>query len=99
MKKTLIYIYSSLNNEPLVKNSGGNYQVKYLQVGDRIQIQPQNLSKSRQYLAHATGEITAIKGNKASVLLDEPAKNYKRHTVKIDLCSLILICSRESEDF
>jgi hypothetical protein len=84
----------------LVKSSLGKYQVGSLQVGDRVVIQPQNLSQRRQYLAHATGEIKSITATKASVLLDEPAnKAYKPHTVKVDLCSLIWICSRESEDF
>ena len=70
-------------------------------VGDRITIQPDNLSPRRQYLAHATGEITAIKGNKASVLLDEPSnKSYKSQTIKIDLCSLKLISAQGSgQDF
>jgi hypothetical protein len=60
-------------------------------VGSRIAIQPQNLSPRRQYLANATGEITAIKGNKASVLLDG---SNKRRTIKIDLCSLRLISAQ-----
>jgi hypothetical protein len=63
-------------------------------VGSRVAIQPENLSKSRQYLANATGEIIAIKGNKASVLLDKP---NKRRTVKIDLCSLRLTSAQEWE--
>jgi hypothetical protein len=86
-----------------VKSSTGNYQVGSLQVGiaclcvgDRIQIQSDNLSARRQYLANATGEIKAIKGNKASVLLDG---SNKRRTIQIDLCSLIWISSQESEDF
>jgi hypothetical protein len=96
----------------LVKSPGGSYKVGSLDdssfkvgvacfsVGDRVAIQPDNLSPRRQYLAHATGEITSITRTKASVLLDEPAnKAYKPHTVKVDLCSLIWISSRESEDF
>lgn len=87
----------------LVKSSGGNYQTRNdspLKVGDRVVIQPENLSQRRQYLAHAIGEIKSITGTKASVLLDEPANQaYKPHTVKVDLCSLIWISSRESEDF
>lgn len=82
----------------VVKSSGGNYEVGSLQVGDRVVIQPENLSQRRQYLAYATGEIKSITGTKASVLFDEPAnKAYKPHTVKIDLCSLRLICAAEWE--
>ncbi len=82
----------------LVKSSGGKYEVGSLQVGSHIQIQPENLSPRRQYLANATGEITAIKGNKAFVLLDEPSnKSYKSQTIKIDLCSLKLISAQEWE--
>lgn len=94
----------------LVKSPGGSYKtgspddspvfkvgVACFSVGDRVVIQPHNLSPRRQYLANVTGEITAIKGNKASVLLDEPANQaYKRRTVKVDLCSLKLICAVES---
>ncbi|RAM47965.1 MAG: hypothetical protein C6Y22_30575 [Hapalosiphonaceae cyanobacterium JJU2] len=86
----------------LVKSPGGSYKVGSLDdssfkvgvacfsVGDHVAIQPDNLSPRRQYLAHATGEITSITRTKTSVLLDEPAnKAYKPHTVKVDLCSLI----------
>jgi hypothetical protein len=67
-------------------------------VGDRIAIQPGNLSARRKYLANATGEIKAIKGSKAFVLLDEPAnKAYKRRIVNIDLCSLRLTFAQELE--
>jgi len=60
-------------------------------VGSRIAIQPDNLTPRRQSKANATGEITAIKGNIASVLLDDP---NKRRTIKIDLCSLRLISAQ-----
>ena len=80
--------------------SKGSSEDSSFQVGDHVVIQSQNLSKGRQYLAHATGEITHITGAKASVILDEPANQaYKPHTVKINLCSLIWISSRVSERF
>jgi hypothetical protein len=97
--KPLVMIETLISSTQKRANSSkGKYEVGTFAVGDRIQIQPQNLSSHRQYLAYATGEIKAIKGSKASVLLDEPSnKSYKSQTIKVDLCSLRLISAQEWE--
>ena len=77
-----------------ISSSGG------IKKGDRVQIIG-SFSPRRQYLSKATGEVQQVMKSKASVLLDPPEnKAYKPHTVKIDLCSLNLICVVEQvQDF
>jgi hypothetical protein len=92
MTETLLY-------QSRVKSSAGNYGFSTFKVGDGIVIQLENLSDRYgglclrwQYLDNATGEITAINGNKAFVLLDESS-----YTVEIELCLLTQISSQDSE--
>jgi DNA N-6-adenine-methyltransferase (Dam)/ASCH domain len=91
---------------PLVKSSGGNFEVRKFQVGDRVALppravrvttQPTNLN-AHQHLPGVTGTIQELVGEKALVIIDTPFdEGGEPNSVWIELCSLTRISLPDSE--